>query len=162
MAALSRRTALGVLALPLALPASAVDADPVFAAIEALRDAEGALTAALRGLNEDDAVQMARADAAADASGDAQNALSRLRPLTMAGLCALIRFHAEDTALLEPDTVGAVAFREVARSLPPAPAEAADPPRSLAHRMGRIAAEGVIAVMVTGSGAALVGLRHLL
>ena len=161
-----RRALLSALPALLALPFDLAvrTPDPVFAAIEAARQARDAFTVALEALDagERDKRLLRAADEAAERDTVARSTLGRTKPETLAGLHALIRHHAEDAALIEPGTVGATALRDVAQALPPAPIAAIEPPRSLAYRFGRIAAEGVIALMVTGSGAALVGLRHLL
>ena len=98
-------------------PAVAAEPDPIFAAIQAVQQAFAALTAALDGLNEDDPVQMRRADEAADRDASARNALAKVRPFTRAGFHALIRFHAEDVTWMEPDTFGALALRDLAAAL---------------------------------------------
>ena len=153
---------LALLALPLDLAVRTPD--PVFAAIETARQAREDFTVALDALDRGERGKrlLRAADKAAERDTAARSTLARTKPETLAGLHALIRHHAEDIALLEPGTVGATALRDVAQALPPAPIAATNPPRSLAFRMGRIAAEGVIAVMVTGSGATLVALRHLI
>jgi len=110
IAALSCRPA------PVAFPV-AMQPDPVFAGIAALRATEAALTTALKDLDEDDAEQLRVADEAADRSGDARNALSAILPTTPAGFCALIRFHAADVMWMEPETYGALALRDIAAAL---------------------------------------------
>ncbi|TXM97253.1 hypothetical protein FV242_32045 [Methylobacterium sp. WL64] len=97
--------------------AIAVEPDPIFAAILAVQQASAALTAALDGLNENDPIQMRRADEAADRDAGARNALAKVRPSTRAGFHALIRFHAEDVTWMEPDTFGALALRDLADAL---------------------------------------------
>lgn len=117
---LPRRNLLGAaLSTMVAGTVSAVSAepDPILAAIQAVRVTSAALTAALNGLNEDDPVQMRRADEAADRDADARNALGKARPTTQAGFHALIRFHAEDVTWMEPDTFGALALRDLAEAL---------------------------------------------
>ena len=121
-AALTRRM-VGALLVAAAMPAQAeaeaeaARPDPIYAAIEAVRFAEGELTAALRDLDEADPVRLQLADEAADRSGDARNALSRILPTTPAGFRALVQFHAADVMWLEPDTYGALALRDIAKAM---------------------------------------------
>lgn len=119
LAPFSRRALFGAAALlgPLLRPAAAQTVDPVVAAINTARRAGMALTAALTDLDEDDAAQNGRANAAADADSDARNALAKVLPTTDAGFRALVRFHAEDITFLEPDTFGALALRDIAAAL---------------------------------------------
>ena len=116
--ALTRRT-VGALLVAAAMPAQAeaASSDPIYAAIEAVRFSEGELTAALRDLDEADPVRVQIADEAADRSGDARNALSRVLPTTPAGFRALVQFHAADVMWLEPDTYGALALRDIAKAM---------------------------------------------
>ena len=119
LAPFSRRALLAAAALlgPLLRPAAAQMVDPVFAAINTARRTGMALTAALSNLDEDDEAQAGRANAAADVDSDARNALASITPTTEAGFRALVRFHAEDIAFLEPDTFGALALRDIAAAL---------------------------------------------
>ena len=117
---LPRRNLLGAaLSTMIAGTVSAFSAepDPILAAIQAVRETSTALTAAFDGLNEDDPVQMRRADEAADHDADARNALGKVRPTTPAGFRALVKFHAEDVTWMEPDTFGALALRDLASAL---------------------------------------------
>ena len=117
-AALTRRTVGALLvAVAMSAQAEATRLDPIYAAIEAVRFAEGELTAALRDLDEADPVRLQLADEAADRSGDARNALSRILPTTPAGFRALIQFHAADVIWMEPDTYGALALRDIAKAM---------------------------------------------
>ncbi|MET3695382.1 hypothetical protein [Methylobacterium goesingense] len=95
--------------------------DPVFAAITAAKAADRVFTASLRGLDENDPVRMARANALSDASSDAMKALGETRPTTQAGLLALIRHYADDAQLNEPYSVGAHSLLCLARQVSPLP-----------------------------------------
>jgi len=96
-------------------------ADPVFAAIANAKAADRVFTASLRGLDENDTVRMARANALSDASSDAMKALGETRPTTQAGLLALIRHYAADAQLNEPYSVGAHSLLCLARQVSPRP-----------------------------------------
>lgn len=98
---------------PVALPI-AMQADPVFAGIAAVRATEAALLAAMSG---DGPQQVHTADETGEAASDARNALSTILPTTPAGFCALIRFHAADVQHFEPETYGALALRDIAAAL---------------------------------------------
>lgn len=74
-------------------------ADPIFAAIEAVKRTDAEFTALLEGLDEEDASAVRRADEAADRASDALKALYATVPATAAGLHALIRHHAEDAEI---------------------------------------------------------------
>lgn len=119
LAPFSRRTLISAAAIlgPVLRARAAEPVDPIFAAISTARRAGTALTAALSNLDEDDEAQNSRANAAADVDNDARNALAKITPTTEAGFCALVRFHAEDIAFLEPDTFGALALRDIAVAL---------------------------------------------
>lgn len=118
MIALTRRAALGAFAAAVSAPvAVASQPDPIFAGIAAVRACEAVLTAALRDLDESDPVRLAIADEAADRSGEARNALSRILPTTPAGFRALVQFHAADVMWLEPETYGALALRDIATAM---------------------------------------------
>jgi len=119
LAPLSRRTLISAAALlgPVLRVRAAEPVDPIFAAISAARRTGMALTAALSDLDEDDEAQNSRANAAADVDSDARNALGKVQPTTEAGFRALVRFHAEDIAFLEPDTFGALALKDIAAAL---------------------------------------------
>ncbi|MCJ2023968.1 hypothetical protein [Methylobacterium sp. J-067] len=107
IAALSYRPA------PVAFPV-AMQPDPVFAGITAVRATEAALLASTRG---DGPEQVHTADEAGEAASDARNALSAILPTSPAGFCALIRFHAADVQHFEPETYGALALRDIAAAL---------------------------------------------
>ena len=98
---------------PVAFPV-AMQRDPVFAGIAAVRATEAALLAAMSG---DGPEQIRTADEAGEAASDARNALSTILPATPAGFCALIRFHAADVQHFEPETYGALALRDIAAAL---------------------------------------------
>ncbi|GJE57352.1 hypothetical protein [Methylobacterium thuringiense] len=123
VATLPRRVVLGALAMPLAAPAVSAQADPIFAAIAHAVAADNALTAALNGLDESDDAAMGLANAAADHSSDAIKALGETTPTTTAGLHALIRHYAEDVALQDIYSAGAVCLAHLARVI-----EARPPP----------------------------------
>ncbi|WP_053080574.1 hypothetical protein [Methylobacterium variabile] len=78
-------------------PAAAVGPDPIHQAIAGAERAERAHTAVLSGLDEDDEAQMRRANAAADASAAAFEALTTVIPSSRAGLNALADFYARET-----------------------------------------------------------------
>ena len=110
---------------------------------------------------ERDKALLHAADEAADRDTEARNALGRIRPTTLAGLHALIRHHAEDITFLEPQTFGALAFRDLAQVLPPeTPVSKAKV--SLAGRLTRIVSEAVIFALITDGSAAVAGLPHLI
>ena len=152
-----------LLALPIELAAQ--EPDPVFAAIQTARMASDEFTAALDALDDAkrDKSLLRAADEAAERDTQARDALGRTVPTTRAGLDALIRHHARDITFLEPDTFGALAFRELAQVLPPEPQPPA-PKRSpsRAARLLKIVAEAVIVAFLTGGSAALVNLPHFL
>lgn len=92
----------------------AMQRDPIFAGIAAVRATEAALLAAMSG---DGPEQVRTADEAGEAASDARNALSAILPTSPAGFCALIRFHAADVQHFEPETYGALALRDIAAAL---------------------------------------------
>jgi hypothetical protein len=122
----SRRALLSAAALfsPLLRPALGRDqADPILDALAVVRQARDAYAAAFAAVSERNPDAMRAADEAAERDADLRNALSTMRPTTLAGLHALIRFHAEDIGALEPDTWGALALRDLARAIEaPSPA----------------------------------------
>lgn len=90
-------------------------ADPIFAAIDAVRSTERAFTTSLRDLDEDDAEAVRRADEAGEANDRAVAALYALMPATVAGLHALIRHYAKDAEAFEPGTAGTLNLAHLAR-----------------------------------------------
>lgn len=167
-----RRALLSVVPALLALPVDLAgrSPDPVHAAIAEAREAREAFMSALDALNEAERdagnVQMTKvalraADEAADRDSDARAALASARPITREGLHALIRFHAEDIAYLEPQTSGAVALREISDLLPPPPEPRPVRRRSLLSRLALLAGEIVTLAAMCGGGAAVSRLPHL-
>lgn len=160
---LGRRALLSALPVLLAWPVMMAGRshDPVFQAIEAARVARDEFTAALEASKaaERDKALLRAADEAADRDTEARAALNSTRPATSAGLHALIRHHAADITLLEPNTFGALALREIAEALPPPP----EPERRISGpaRAGLIAGEAVALVVMCGGGAAIAQFGHL-
>ena len=89
-------------------------ADPVHPAIEAVRRAHAEAVAILVALNEDDPATVCLANAAVDRGAETYAALCRVTPDTVAGLMALLSFHAEHITEVEPDALGGVALRHLA------------------------------------------------
>lgn len=160
-----RRALLSVLPVLLAWPVMMAGRphDPVFRAIQAAREARDDFTAALAAVDaaERNKAALRAADEAAERDTAARKTLAETRPVTRAGLYALIRHHAEDIGFLEPDSFGALALREIVETLPP-PAEAEpERHRSDAARFGLMAGEAVTFLVMCGGGAALAQLGHL-
>lgn len=180
-ASTERRGALALLPAMLAWPAvAASDAaeafervtapDPVFAAIEAHRAEQVALSRALAACGRADgglvspvrALEvLAEADAACAREAAAYASLIALQPRTVAGLHALIRHHANNAAHLEPHGSGAMALRDLAAALPPVPAAPA-PRRFGFPRLATILGETLCVALALGGGAALTGFLRLL
>lgn len=91
--------------------------DPVFAAIAAADEAQRAHLAALDGLDEDDDVQMRRANAASYAETVAFEKLTQVMPTTLAGLKALVERYAFEAEETERWSAGGSYLRHIARVL---------------------------------------------
>lgn len=90
-------------------------AEPIFAAIAAVRSTERAFTASLKGLDENDTEAVRRADKAGETNDRAVAALYALIPTMVAGLQALIRHYAEDAEAFEPGKAGTLNLAHLAR-----------------------------------------------
>jgi len=165
VADLGRRALLTALPALLAWPVMMAGRphDPVFRAIEAVRVARDDFTAALAAVDaaERDKAALRAADEAAERDTAARRALAEIRPATSAGLYALVRHHAEDIGILEPDSFGASALREIVAALPASSEIEPEPRRSGVSRFGIIAGEAVALVIMCGGGAAVAQLGHL-
>ncbi len=91
--------------------------DPIHRAIATAEAAEAAHSAALSGLDENDDVQMRHANAAADASSAAFEALTTVTPTTRAGLFALAEFYARESEEFEPMCAGGQYLQHLATAL---------------------------------------------
>ncbi|MFH6783571.1 MULTISPECIES: hypothetical protein [Methylobacterium] len=98
-------------------PVEAVEADPIFPAITEAVSAEAAHSAALSDLDESNDAQMRRANAAADASSVAFEALTKVTPTTRAGLFALAEFYARESEEFEPMCAGGQYLQHLAAAL---------------------------------------------
>lgn len=98
-------------------PLSAATADPVFAAIAVADEAQRLHLMALDGLDEDDAAQMRRANAVADAETVAFERLTQVMPTTLAGLQALVERYAAEAEETERWSAGGSYLRHIARVL---------------------------------------------
>lgn len=98
-------------------PATSLSADPIHRAIATAETAEAAHSAALSGLNEDDDAQVRRANAAADASSAAFEALTTVIPTTRTGLYALAEFYARESEEFEPMCAGGQYLQHLAAAL---------------------------------------------
>lgn len=98
-------------------PLSAATADPVFAAIAAVDEAQRVHLAALDGLDEDDDAQLRRANAAADAETVAFERLTQVMPTTLAGLQALVERYAIEAEVTESWSAGGSYLRHIGRVL---------------------------------------------
>lgn len=136
--------------------------DPVFRAIECAQVARDEFADALAALAaaERDKARLRAADEAAERDTVARDALAMARPQTREGLHALIRHYADDVSILEPNTSGAKALRDLVEALPP-PAAASEPGRSLPRRISLIAVEAVALMVMCGGGAAVAQLGRL-
>jgi len=147
-----RRAFSSALPMLLALPVdvAARTPDSVLQAIATAQEARNKFTAALEALDdaERDKAAIIAAGEAADRDTQARRALAETRPVTSAGLHALIRHHAEDVGLLEPRTTDAEALQALASALPPPPDP--EPSRSLASRLIAIVGETIILVLFYG------------
>ncbi|GAA0252259.1 hypothetical protein LNAOJCKE_4788 [Methylorubrum aminovorans] len=91
--------------------------DPVFAAIARVDEARREHLAALDGLDEDNDVQMCRANAAADAETKAFEQLTRVMPTTLAGLQSLVERYASEAEKTECWSAGGGYLRHIGRVL---------------------------------------------
>ncbi len=98
-------------------PATAVGPDPIHWAIAKAETAEAAHSAALSGLDENNDVQVRRANTAADASSAAFQALTKVVPTTRAGLRALAEFYAREAEEFEPMCAGGQYLQHLAAAL---------------------------------------------
>ncbi|WP_053221088.1 hypothetical protein [Methylobacterium indicum] len=98
-------------------PVATVGVDPIHRAIATAETAEAAHTAALSGLDENDDGQVRRANAAADASSAAFDALTSVMPTTRAGLFALAGFYARESEEFEPMCAGGQYLQHLAAAL---------------------------------------------
>lgn len=89
-----------------------MSADPILAAISAVRLAEVAHTQALDGLDEDDEAAVCRADEACDRHSKAAKALATLHPQSWEGFRDLIHHYAYETDFYE---CGGSALKHLAR-----------------------------------------------
>lgn len=95
-------------------PLRPVGPDPIDAAITAARATHLAASAVLTNLDEDDLEHVCRANAAVDREAEAYATLCRVLPTSAEGLNALLAFHVEHIALMEPDALGILALEHVA------------------------------------------------
>ncbi|SFV06200.1 hypothetical protein SAMN02799631_04371 [Methylobacterium sp. 174MFSha1.1] len=98
-------------------PVAVVGLDPIHQAIATAETAEAAHTAALSGLDESNEVQMRRANAAADASSAAFQALTFVMPTSRAGLYALAEFYARESEEFEPMCAGGQYLQHLAAAM---------------------------------------------
>lgn len=138
--------------------------DPIHAAIREACEAREEFARAAEALGDapQDKARIRAADAAADRDSEARTALACLRPQTREGLHALIRFHKEDVTASEPQGLGAVALREIAAILPPAPTRRRPRRPPLLVRFALTAGDAIGLAIMCGGGAALASLVHMI